>query len=79
MLLLFHDHEWEQALFVKVVPSAAFYIGAQGGENARITRILSLASNGITETDIARIRSPVGLTATASCLRLWRFPHWLKS
>ena len=35
VLLLFHDHEWEQALFVKVVPSAAFYIGAQGGGDAR--------------------------------------------
>ena len=61
VLLLFHDHEWEQAIFADVLKSRAFYIGAQGGENARIKRVMALASMGVSETDIARIHSPVGL------------------
>ena len=61
VLLLFHDHEWEQAILADVVKSRAFYIGAQGGENARIKRVMALASMGVSETDIARIHSPVGL------------------
>ncbi len=61
VLLLFHDHEWERVLLEQALASNVFYIGAQGGENARNARILDLSSQGICETDIARIRSPVGL------------------
>ena len=61
VLLLFHDHEWEQAILAHVLSSDAFYVGAQGGENARIARFVSLTSRGVSETDIARVRSPVGL------------------
>ncbi|GAB5349731.1 XdhC family protein [Alteriqipengyuania sp. 357] len=60
-LLLFHDHEWELALLEQALESEAFYIGAQGGENARIARALALAGRGLAEEQIARIRSPVGL------------------
>ncbi|KLI63137.1 XdhC family protein [Aurantiacibacter marinus] len=61
VLLLFHDHEWERAILEDALKSDAFYVGAQGGENARIARFASLTSSGISETDIARVRSPVGL------------------
>ena len=60
-LLLFHDHEWELPLLEQALESDAFYIGAQGGENARIARALSLAGRGVAEEEIARIRSPIGL------------------
>ncbi|MEL7690754.1 XdhC family protein [Citromicrobium bathyomarinum] len=60
-LLLFHDHEWELPLLEQALASDAFYIGAQGGENARIQRTLALAERGIAEEQIARIRSPIGL------------------
>ena len=60
-LFLFHDHEWELPLLEQVLSSEAFYIGAQGGENARIARTLGLARRGLTEEAIARIRSPLGL------------------
>tara|TARA_B100000678_G_scaffold290951_1_gene305539 strand:+ start:994 stop:1845 length:852 start_codon:yes stop_codon:yes gene_type:complete len=63
-LLLFHDHEWELALLEQALESDAFYIGAQGGENARIARALALAGRGVAEESIARVRSPVGLIAS---------------
>ncbi|WP_336985345.1 XdhC family protein [Altererythrobacter aquiaggeris] len=63
VLLLFHDHERELALLADALSGGAFYIGAQGGENARTSRVLALAANGISEEDIARVRSPVGLIA----------------
>ena len=60
-LLLFHDHEWELPLLEQALASEAFYIGAQGGENARIARTLALTERGVPEERIARIRSPIGL------------------
>ena len=61
VLILFHDHEWELPLLEQALESEAFYIGAQGGENARIARALALAGRGVAEERIARIRSPIGL------------------
>ena len=60
-LLLFHDHEWELPLLEQALDSDAFYVGAQGGENARIARTLALTQRGVAEERIARIRSPIGL------------------
>lgn len=60
-LFLFHDHEWELPLLEQVLASEAFYIGAQGGENARIARTLGLSGRGMAEEQIARIHSPLGL------------------
>lgn len=60
-LLLFHDHEWEAALLEQLTSGEAFYIGAQGGENARIERALTLTARGVDEQAIASIRSPIGL------------------
>ena len=65
ILFLFHDHEWENALIEEALDSGAFYIGAQGGENARIARSMALLSLGVSEERLARLRSPVG--AIASC------------
>ncbi len=63
ILLLFHDHEWEMALIEEALSSDAFYIGAQGGENARMARMGELMRRGIDEGDLARLRSPVGVVA----------------
>ncbi|OBX20811.1 hypothetical protein A9995_03785 [Erythrobacter sp. QSSC1-22B] len=61
VILLFHDHEWEAALLEDALAGQAFYIGAQGGENARAQRTMTLLSRGAREEDIARLRSPIGL------------------
>ncbi|MGZ3249209.1 MAG: XdhC family protein [Croceibacterium sp.] len=65
VLLLFHDHEWEHALLDWALGTPAFYIGAQGGAPAREERLERLRTAGHTRTDLARIRSPVGLIPAA--------------
>ena len=61
IVMLFHDHEWEAALIEEALASEAFYIGAQGGERARIARTTELLARGIDESQAARIVSPVGV------------------
>jgi xanthine dehydrogenase accessory factor len=63
IVLLFHDHEWEQPILEWALATPAFHIGAQGGFEARRTRIERLAGAGITPEQLGRVRSPVGLIA----------------
>ena len=63
LVLLFHDHEWEQAILEWALETPAFHIGAQGGLAARRTRMERLAARGAAPGQLARIRSPVGLIA----------------
>src|SRR6187402_2503705 len=58
-VLLFHDHEWEQAIIEWALATPAFYIGAQGGFEARRSRLERLAANGAAPDQLARIRSPI--------------------
>jgi len=60
VLLLFHDHEWEAPLIEEALSGDALYVGAQGGENARLARVAELMRRGMDESEIARLRSPVG-------------------
>src|SRR5690606_39506250 len=39
IVLLFHDHEWEQAILEWALDTPAFFIGAQGGFEARRAQI----------------------------------------
>jgi len=65
VLLLFHDHEWEVPLLDWALGTPAFYIGAQGGAPAREARLERLRAAGHAESELARIRSPVGLIPAA--------------
>jgi xanthine dehydrogenase accessory factor len=65
VLLLFHDHEWEHALLKWALGTPAFYVGAQGGAPARLERIARLRASGVSEDDLARVQSPVGLIPRA--------------
>ena len=60
VLLLFHDHEWEQPILKWALGTEAFHIGAQGGFEARRQRIERLAAAGLTPEQLGRIRSPIG-------------------
>ena len=59
--LLFHDHEWEQAILEWALATPAFYVGAQGGQQAREERVRRLAASGLELDEIGRVRSPVGI------------------
>jgi xanthine dehydrogenase accessory factor len=61
VVLLFHDHEWEQAILEWALATPAFHIGAQGGLEARRTRIERLAGTGLAADQLDRIRSPIGV------------------
>lgn len=61
VILLFHDHEWEQAILQWALATPAFFIGAQGGQPAREERAARLAQAGVSAADIARVASPIGV------------------
>ncbi|NKJ43429.1 XdhC family protein [Novosphingobium sp. SG720] len=61
VLLLFHDHEWERTILRWALDTPAFYIGAQGGLRARMARLEDLARDGVNETQLSRVTSPIGL------------------
>lgn len=65
VVLLFHDHEWEQAILEWALDTPAFLIGAQGGAEARQSRLERLAARGIPASALARIKSPIGLIPRA--------------
>lgn len=65
VVLLFHDHEWEQAILEWAVETPAFHIGAQGGAEARAGRLERLQSAGLPDAQLARIKSPIGLIPRA--------------
>lgn len=61
IVLLFHDHEWEGALIEWALATPAFYIGALGGAATRENRRAMLAASGFAQSEIDRVRSPIGL------------------
>ncbi len=61
IILLFHDHEWERAILQWALETPAFFIGAQGGRPARDERSARLLAAGVSEAQVARIASPIGV------------------
>lgn len=60
-ILAFHDHDRELPIFLKLLRSSCFFIGAIGSRNAHSARTAVLRDAGFSEAEIARIRSPAGL------------------
>lgn len=60
VVMLFHDHEWELALLEEALAGPAFYIGAQGGFQARSGRLAELRKRGASPQSLSRVRSPIG-------------------
>lgn len=65
IILLFHDHEWEEQILLWALATEAFYIGSIGGRAARQARRQRLSRRGVRPADIARVRSPVGTIPSA--------------
>lgn len=64
-VLLFHEHEWEDAILARVARSDCFYIGALGSVKTHRLRRERLAAKGVPQNVIDRIRGPIGLVQRA--------------
>ena len=60
-VLLFHEHEWENAILARAAAADGFYVGALGSVRTHRQRCERLAAMGVTDEQIARIRGPIGL------------------
>ncbi|MDG1240206.1 MAG: XdhC family protein [Planktomarina sp.] len=61
VLLVFHDHEWEQAILMQVTQNKPFFIGALGSRKTHAMRVERLKQAGLSETQCAQIQGPIGL------------------
>lgn len=60
-VLLFHEHEWEDALLVQALAGNGFYVGALGSVKTHAKRRDRLAAQGLSAMQIDRIHGPIGL------------------
>ena len=66
VLLLFHDHEWEQNLLMHAATLEPFFIGALGSRKTQEIRLQRLAGAGLSAAYCGRVQGPIGLVP---CLR----------
>ena len=59
--LFFHDHENEARILAQFLPSDAFFIGAQGSQNARKRLLADLTEMGVKPKHIAHLAASFGL------------------
>jgi xanthine dehydrogenase accessory factor len=60
-VLLFHEHEWENAILARAAAADGFYLGALGSVRTHRERCARLRGMGVPEDHIARIKGPIGL------------------
>ena len=60
-VLLFHEHEWEDAILVRAAAAPGFYLGALGSVKTHRLRRIRLAALGVPADLIDRIHGPIGL------------------
>jgi xanthine dehydrogenase accessory factor len=56
-----HEAEADHAALTVALPSKAFYVGALGARRRAADRMAWLRGAGVSEGDIARLRTPIGL------------------
>ncbi len=61
VVTLTHDAKLDEPALVAAVATPAFYIGALGSRRTHAERLARLRERDVAESDIARIRAPVGL------------------
>ncbi|WP_313334015.1 XdhC family protein [Sphingobium yanoikuyae] len=61
IIFLFHDHDWEADLMIKVFSTRAYFIGAMGSRDTHDRRGARLRHRGGSALIIQRIIGPVGL------------------
>jgi xanthine dehydrogenase accessory factor len=60
-VLLFHEHEWENAILARAAAAEGFYLGALGSVRTHRERCERLRAMGVPDGHIARIKGPIGL------------------
>ncbi len=60
-MLLFHEHEWENAILARAAEADGFYVGALGSRKTHTLRRTRLAAMAAVTSAIDRIRGPIGL------------------
>lgn len=61
LVLLFHDHDWEEALLMEALNYPCLYIGAMGSRMTHERRLRMLADRGVPASQRARVHGPIGL------------------
>ena len=61
MVLLFHEHEWEDLLLAEAATADGFYVGALGSVRTQRLRRERLLAAGLPAATVDRIRGPIGL------------------
>ena len=61
VLLVFHDHEWEQAVLMQAAHQHPFFIGALGSRRTHAMRVERLKQAGLSEAQCAQVHGPIGL------------------
>ena len=56
-----HDADLDHDALTVALPSEAFYVGALGARRRRADRVARLAAAGVSERDLGRLHSPIGL------------------
>ncbi|MFN0219247.1 MAG: XdhC family protein [Hyphomicrobium sp.] len=64
-VLFFHAHDQEPDLLERLLRTPSFYIGALGNHAVHRERLELLTRRGFAQSDLSRIRAPVGLIAGA--------------
>jgi xanthine dehydrogenase accessory factor len=65
VVLLFHDHDWEDALLAHALAQPGFFVGAMGSRTTHARRLRRLAKNGVPEPARSRLVGPIGLITRA--------------
>ncbi|MBI1386431.1 MAG: XdhC family protein [Rhizobiales bacterium] len=60
-VMLFHDHEWEPPILVRILTAGGFYVGALGSNRTHAARLDALRELGLSKQLIDQVRGPVGL------------------
>lgn len=60
-VLLFHEHEWENAILARAAAGNGFYVGALGSRRTHVQRRERLAGMGVPAEQVERIRGPIGV------------------
>jgi xanthine dehydrogenase accessory factor len=59
--VLTHDHKFDVPAIASAVKTRVGYLGAMGSRRTHESRIERLRDAGVTDDEIARVRSPIGL------------------